>query len=74
MYLYWDWFPLKPSIKVKTSCPPSKSGRGKVKTAKLIDIKAANNKIPVPPCCESWAPISTIFTGPLTQLLKRICN
>ena len=46
--------PLKPSIKVKTSCPPSNNGRGKeFRTAKLIDIKAANNNIPVPPCSES---------------------
>ncbi len=59
-------FPLKPSIKVKTSWPPSKRGKGKeLSTAKLIEIKAANNNIPVPPCSESWAPISTIFTGPL---------
>ena len=35
------------------------------KTAKFIEIKAANNKIPVPPCSDNWAPISTIFTGPL---------
>ena len=59
-------FPLNPSIKVKTSCPPSSSGKGnELRTAKLIEIKAANNNIPVPPCSESWAPISTIFTGPL---------
>ena len=45
-------FPLNPSIKVKTSCPPSNRGRGKGRTAKLMDIKAANNNIPVPPCSE----------------------
>jgi len=39
---------------VKTSCPPSSSGKGKeLRTAKLIEISAANNNIPVPPCCES---------------------
>ena len=52
-------FPLNPSIKVKKSCPPSNSGKGnELRTAKLIDIKSANNNIPVPPCSESWAPIS----------------
>ena len=51
---------------MKTSCPPSSSGRGnELSTAKLIEISAANNNIPVPPCWDSWAPISTIFTGPL---------
>ena len=59
-------FPLKPSIKVKISCPPSNNGKGKeLRTAKFIEISAANNNIPVPPCCDNWAPISTIFTGPL---------
>ena len=59
-------FPLNPSIKVKTSCPPSSRGKGKeFKTAKFIEIRAANNNIPVPPCCDNWAPISTILTGPL---------
>ena len=58
--------PLNPSIRVKTSWPPSRRGNGReFKTAKFIDIKAANNKIPVPPCSDNWAPISTIFTGPL---------
>ena len=58
--------PLNPSINVKTSCPPSNKGKGKeLRTARLIEIKAANNNIPVPPCYESWAPISTILTGPL---------
>jgi len=58
---------------VKTSCPPSNSGSGKeLSTAKFIEISAANNNIPVPPCCDSWAPISTILTGPLiVELLKR---
>ena len=47
-------FPLKPSIKVKTSWPPSKRGKGnELRTAQLIDIKAANNNIPVPPCCDN---------------------
>jgi len=47
-------FPLNPSIKVKTSCPPSSSGKGnELRTAKFIEIKAANNNIPVPPCWES---------------------
>ena len=59
-------FPLNPSIRVKTSWPPSRSGRGReFRTAKFIDINAANNSIPVPPCSDNWAPISTIFTGPL---------
>ena len=58
--------PLNPSIRVKTSWPPSRSGNGReFKTARFIEIKAANNKIPVPPYSDSWAPISTIFTGPL---------
>ena len=47
-------FPLKPSIKVNTSCPPSNSGKGKeLRTAKFIEISAANNNMPVPPCCYS---------------------
>ena len=51
---------------MKTSWPPSNSGKGnELSTAKFIDIKAANNNIPFPPCCDSWAPISTILTGPL---------
>ena len=59
--------PLIPSINVKTNCPPSKRGNGnEFKTAKLIEISAANSKIPVPPCSDNWAPISTIFTGPLS--------
>ena len=58
--------PLKPSIIVNTNCPPSKSGKGsEFSTAKFIEIKAANKRIPVPPCSDNWAPISTIFTGPL---------
>ena len=58
--------PLNPSIKVNTSWPPSNSGNGnELRTAKFIEIRAANNRIPVPPCSESWAPLSTIFTGPL---------
>ena len=37
-------FHLKPSIKVKTSCPPSNNGKGnELSTAKLIEINAANN-------------------------------
>ena len=32
-------FPLNPSIKVNTSCPPSNSGRGnELRTAKFIEI------------------------------------
>ena len=47
-------FPLSPSIRVKTSCPPSRRGKGnEFRTAKLIEIKAANNKIPAPPCCDN---------------------
>ena len=47
-------FPLNPSIRVKTSCPPSKRGNGsEFKTAKFIEIKEANNKIPVPPCSDN---------------------
>ena len=37
--------PLNPSIKVKTSCPPSNNGKGnELRTAKLIEIKAHNVK------------------------------
>ena len=32
----------------------------------ILDIKSSNNNLPVPPCSESCAPISTIFTGPLS--------
>ena len=47
-------FPLNPSIKVKISCPPSNSGRGnELRTAKFIEIKAANKSIPVPPCWDN---------------------
>ena len=60
-------FPLIPSIRVKTNCPPSSKGNGsEFRTAKFIEINAANRRIPVPPCSDSWAPISTIFTGPLS--------
>ena len=46
--------PLIPSINVKTNCPPSKRGKGKeFKTAKFIEINAANSKIPVPPCLDN---------------------
>ena len=49
LYFNWDRFTSKPSIKVKTSCPPSNKGNGnELRTAKLIEIKAANNNIPVP--------------------------
>ena len=42
------------AFNLKTSCPPSKRGKGnEFKTARLIEIKAANNNIPVPPCCDS---------------------
>ena len=59
-------FPLSPSTIVNKSWPPSNKGKGReFKTAKLIYIKAAKINIPVPPCSDSWAPISTIFTGPL---------
>ena len=37
-------FPLNPSIKVKTSCPPSNKGKGnELSTAKLIEINAAKD-------------------------------
>ena len=63
--------PLNPSIIVKTSCPPSNNGKGnELSTAKLIEIKAANNSMPVPPCWDNWAPISTIFTGPLNWAVE----
>ena len=52
---------------VKTNWPPSRSGKGnEFNTAKFMEINAANKNIPVPPCSDNWAPISTIFTGPLS--------
>ena len=50
----------------RTSCPPSRRGNGnELRTARFIETNAEKRTRPEPPCSESWAPISTILTGPL---------